>query len=624
MNRNAGVLYWAETVLLLITAVWVRVVLPEVMIFGPDQVGFLVEGRAVLNGDWFLLGPGVGWSQFEIGPLCNQMYALGLAYRNEFNDAAFLLGGLHGASVLGWRRALAEMAPEAGPNFARIAAWALALHPVSLMSGHAGTHCVFILPTTLVFFWGIVRWVRRSSPRGFAIACVGAAMMVQTHLITLALVPMFLIGFRHKAPIGRDGLIGVAAALLLMMPMLIHNVPLLIFSPQGVRHAGGDGGPVWAAAARALTLEARAMQLPASLPKPLLDAGGPAALFDDRPVSWLGAGRVAGFLWGALMLAGAAAYARRHGDALTRSLVVYGLVVPTLLVLLIPRGAELRYLDQTVPFRAWLFAVGVCTLAAMASQKLVKTIVAIAAIVAVLIPSGLMVLGKFAVADIGFAMVNASRIDLRERVGVPPRPIAVLTLGSVREIGRALDRLEANPRTIHETWRGPWRWLGAHGVSIWIEESRRKRGAVRRDTDVAKQSAEKGTRSFLVLHETDESIVPNSNPVEAGRFRVFPFENRLRVSSAEGERYEGIVDAPTSHPIAVQAVTDPAARVDAVHLPDDDWTMTRTNSPSGFVVWSAPGEAGEETPIRLGLSQGNLDIPHIRFPPDWYAFSTAK
>jgi hypothetical protein len=607
MSRNAGILSWAETALLLITAVWVRVVLPEALVFGPDQVGFLVEGRAVLNGDWFLLGPGVGWSQFEIGPLCNQMYALGLLFRDEFTDAALLLGTIHGAAVLGWRRALAEMAPAADPRFARIAAWALALHPVSLMSGNAGTHCVFILPTTLVFFWGIVRWVRRSSPSGFAVACVGAAMMVQTHLITVALLPMFLVGLRRKAPIGRTGLAGIAAAFLLMLPMLIHNVPLLISSPQGVRHAGSDAGPLWVAAARAITLEARALQLPASLPD-----------------SWVAAGRATGFLWAALMLIGAAAFALRTDDAIAKALVVYGLVVPTLLVLLIPRGAELRYLDQTVPFRTFLFAAGVGALSAIGSRGILRTVARAAAIVAIVVPGGLIVLVRFAAADTGFAKVNASRIDLREQTGLPPQPIGVLTLGSVREIGRALDRLGANAQGIHETWHGPWRWLGAHGVGIWIEESRRERGTrTLEETARDRRAGDESARSFLVLHRLDEGVVPDSTPVEAGRFRVFAFEDRLRVTSAEGDRYEGVVDAAGARPATVQVVTDAATRADRIHLPDGDSATTRTDSPSGFVVWSAPVEVSAPTTIRLGLSQGNLDIPHIRFPPDWYAFSTA-
>lgn len=607
MNHNAGrtSLASVETVLLLVTAVWVRAVLPEALVFGPDQVGFLVEGRAVLNGDWFLLGPGVGWSQFEIGPLCNQMYALGLAFRDEFTDAALLLATLHGAAVLGWRRALAEMAPAADPRLARIAAWALALHPVSLMSGNAGTHCVFILPTTLVFFWGIVRWVRGSSPRGFAVACVGAAMMVQTHLITVALLPMFLAGFRRKAPIGRDGLIGIAAAFLLMLPMLVHNLPLLISSPQGIRHAGSDAGPIWIAAARAIALEARALQLPASLPE-----------------SWVLVGRVVGFLWAGLMLLGAAAFARRSDDSVAKSLVVYGLLVPTLLVLLIPRGAELRYLDQTVPFRSWLFAAGVCALSAIGSQKFVGAVARLAALVAILVPGGLIVLVRFAAADTGFAKVNASRIDLREQTGLPPQPIGVLTLGSVRELGRVLDRLDANPQTIHETWHGPWRWLGAHGVGIWIEESRREREATA--TAAEKRAGTERARSFLVLHELDEAVAPAATPANAGRFRVFPFEDRIHVTAAEGDRFEGLVRAPTSSgSITVQVVTDAVTRVDEIHLPNGDSATTRYDSPSGFVVWSAPAEASAGTTLRLGLSQGNLDIPHIRFPPDWYAFATS-
>jgi hypothetical protein len=607
MSHNFGraSLSSVETVLLLITAVWVRAVLPDALVFGPDQVGFLVEGRAVLNGDWFLLGPGVGWSQFEIGPLCNQMYALGLSFRDEFTDAALLLATLHGVSVLGWRRALAEMAPAADPRFARIAAWALALHPVSLMSGNAGTHCVFILPTTLVFFWGMVRWVRRSSPRGFAVACVGAAMMVQTHLITVALLPMFLVGFRRKAPIGRAGMAGIAAAFLLMLPMLIHNVPLLISSPQGIRHAGSDAGPLWVAAARAITLEARALQLPASLPE-----------------SWLAAGRAVGFLWAGLMLLGAAAFARRSDDAIAKSMVIYGLLVPTLLVLLIPRGAELRYLDQTVPFRSWLFAAGVCALSAIGSRRFLRTVAGIAAFAAIVVPGGLIVLVRFAAADTGFAKVNASRIDLREQTGLPPQPIGVLTLGAAREIGRALDRLEANPQTIHETWHGPWRWLGAHGVGIWIEESRRERGE--RAPAAEKQAGEERARSFLILHELDESVAPESTPARAGRFRVFPFEDRIRVTAAEGDRFEGVVRASgSSGSITVQAVTDAVTRVDQVHLPNGDSATTRTDSPSGFVVWSAPVEASVGTTLRLGLRQGNLDIPHIRFPPDWYAFSAS-
>src|SRR5690606_29320100 len=129
-----------------------------------------------------------------------------------------------------------------------------------------------------------------------------------------------------------------------------------------------------------------------------------------------GLGYLACLLWGAFIAGGAVTVARRRDDALGKSLVVFGFVVPTLCVTLLPRGAFFTYFDSTVPFRAWLFANGVCAFAVPGGMAWLgaaaATAARVAAVLALIAPAGLAVMQRRAVVELGYLPVSMSRVDL--------------------------------------------------------------------------------------------------------------------------------------------------------------------------------------------------------------------
>ena len=69
----------------------------------------MVEAREVMGGNLFPPGPGIGWTQFSLGPLFEWVTALALLPRNTFSDVIVWVALIHGLSVLGWRRLFAEV-----------------------------------------------------------------------------------------------------------------------------------------------------------------------------------------------------------------------------------------------------------------------------------------------------------------------------------------------------------------------------------------------------------------------------------------------------------------------------------------------------------------------------------
>jgi hypothetical protein len=595
-----------ETIALLATAVLVCALVPSASFFGPDQVGILVEGRGVLHGALFPPGPGIGWTPFKLGPLFEWVTALGLLPRDKFADVIVLIAVIHGVSVLGWRRLFADVAGVADVGEARLAGWALALHPLAISSGCAPVSTSIVMPTTLVFVWGCVRWIRAGSARGFALACVGAALMVQAHITTLFLLPLLVVGIWRRGPIGRIGLAGLAVAILIVSPMALYNLRVVGTGP--FQHAGTAGAPFAVALVRAATLEARVLEVSASF-----------------PATWRPAAHVAALIWSAIMMVGAPVLLRRRNGGGARLLVCFGFVVPTVCVVLIPRGALLLYLDSTVPFRAWLFAAGVGALAAAGSTSLrarsAATGLRVAALAAVAVLGAITAANRLAVADLGFSRVNLSRLDLREPWGRPIQSIGVLTLETFQALGHALDGLGAGPESIVHTWHGPWRWAGAQSAGVWIAESRSKRSASVAPAEGAHDAGE-GV-SFIVLHEDDRCPVPAATPVRAGRFRIYAFDNRLHVVSADAERLTATVEPGRSGVTTVQLVTDPIHGVTRLQLSRREVAPTATASSSGLVVWSTSIAAADGTTVTADLAPGELVVLQMRSPPDAYAFATA-
>jgi hypothetical protein len=603
MNRS-----YFEALALFVVALVVRITFPEASYFGPDQVGILVEGRGVLQGNLFPPGPGIGWTPYKLGPAFEWVAAIGLLPRDRFSDVLLLVGVMHAAAVVGWSRLFARIGGPAREREARIAGWALALNPMSISSGCAPISTSIVLPTTLMFVWGIVRWVQDRDSRGFVLACVGAAFVIQSHLTATLVLSMFALGLVWKAPIGKRGLFGMLLGAVLAAPMVLPNVSAA-FRFGVFQHAGSSGAPYVTALWRALFLEGRVMEI-ASVASP----------------GWSDPARLTTMLWGFFIVIGAVTVARRPGDAFAKALVGLGFVLPTLCVALIPRGAFFLYFDSTVPFRAWLFANGVAALAGPreGSQRAIGpwALAHVLAGLALVVPAVLSVAHRKEVAELGYSSVSLSRTDLREPLGRAFEPVGIVTLGSLEAIGRALDELGADPEAIRETFRGPWRWVAGDAVGVWIAESRHDRsfdGASAATVDDARKGGDARSR-FLVLHDEERSVAPASAASVAGRFRVYRFDDRLTVNAADEQRIDGRLSRADGERVVLQVVTQathPVARASSSQGP---LVGTAIRSSSGFEVWSTSPEA---TDLTIELTPGERYVEQIRVSADAYAFVAA-
>lgn len=603
MNRS-----YVEALALFVVALAVRIAFPEASYFGPDQVGILVEARGVLQGNVFPPGPGIGWTPYHLGPLFEWVAAIALLPRDRFSDVLLLVGVMHAAAVVGWSRLFVRIGGPAREREARIAGWALALNPLSISSGCAPISTSIVLPTTLVFVWGIVRWVQDRDSRGFVLACVGAACVIQSHLTASLVLSMFVVGLVWKAPIGRRGLFGILLGAILAAPMVLPNVWALRF---GVfQHAGSSGAPYAAALWRAVFLEGRVLEI----------ASAAAS-------NWSDPGHLATSLWGIFLVIGAVTVARRPGDTFAKALVGFGFVLPTLCVALLPRGAFFLYFDSTVPFRAWLFANGVAALAGPSQDPRRATgrwaFAHVAAGLVMIVPAVLSVAHRKAVAELGYSSVSLSRTDLREPLGRTFEPVGIATLGSLQAIGRALDELGADPEGIRNTFRGPWRWVAGDAVGIWIADSRNVRSPGTPSAPTVGDGANGGeTRTkFLVLHEDESTVVPASPAAVAGRFRVYRFDDRLTVTAADEQRIEGRLSRADGEHVVLHVVTDSTHPVERATSPQGPLVGKAIKSLSGFEVWSTAPSTNEVT---VELTPGERYVEQIRVGVDAYAFVAAS
>lgn len=603
MNRS-----YLEALALFVVALAVRITFPEASYFGPDQVGILVEGRGVLQGQLFPPGPGIGWTPYKLGPLFEWVAAIGLLPRDRFTDVLLLVGVMHAAAVVGWWRLFAKIGGAARQQEVRIAGWALALNPLSISSGCAPISTSIVLPTTLLFVWGIVRWVQDRDSRGFVLACVGAAFVIQSHLTASLVLSMFALGLVWKAPIGRRGLLGMLLGAVLAAPMVLPNISAAL--RFGVfQHAGSSGAPFVTALWRALFLEGRVLEI-ASVASPS---------FGDP-------GRLTTLLWGLFIVIGAVTVARRPGDGFAKALVGFGFVLPTLCVALIPRGAFFLYFDSTVPFRAWLFANGVAALAGSRESSQRATgrwaFAHVLAVLALVVPAALSVAHRKAVAELGYSSVSMSRTDLREPLGRSFEPVGIVTLGSFQAIGRALDELGADPEAIRNGFRGPWRWVAGDAVGVWVAEARNARSPDGPSAATVGDGANgrEGRGTFLVLHEDERTAVPAGPSRVAGRFRVYRFDDRLTVTSADEQRIEGRVSRADGENVVLQVVTESTHPVAGATSPQGSLVGTTSKSSSGFAVWSTSPAA---TDVTVELTPGERYVEQIRVAADAYAFVAA-
>lgn len=584
-----------ESLLLLVTAFFVRAWLPTTAIFTRDQAGTVVNAEAVLHGDWFVPGPGIGWSAFSLGPLFNQVAAIAMIPRHDFADLIVMQALLHSVAVVGFRHLFGELG---GAKTARIAAVALALHPVSLAIGASPISSSLVLPTVLLVYWGISRWVMRASRAGFAVACLGMALAVQAHITTLLLLPAFGLGLRRRAPVGNTGSLGIVAALTVAAPMIVHNVEQLLARPDGIRHAGSLGASIFVAVQRALMLEAQMSSMATTASDTLAT---PA--------------QVANVAFALVGLIGLVTRTRREPSIL-QSWLAFGLALPTACVVLIPRGALYYYLDSTVPWRCWLVASGVVTLCDLVSaprfRRASPIIYGLCALI-VALPCASILLGRRRAVEDGFVRVDMSRADLRAPLGPQPSPVGVLTVASQRAIGAAITRTGFKPGRLRV--HGPWQWLMTDATWVWVAGATLDRDS---PPDVL------GPRpSFVVFHRRDALALRPREGYRAGAFLVYPFDDALesdRIGDATSNTRH-VSQAHRALPVVVQVVTSADAELDRASSSPSVQRATRAISPAGFAVWTAHlSPVGDDDAIVFGFNDGHVTSPLVRFDPDAYAF----
>lgn len=428
-----------EPLLLFVVSAVFACHVPDASVFGTDQTGTLMNARAVLHGELFVAGPEIGWSGFSLGPLYNQVAAIAMAMRGHFADVIVLSSLIHGLGVVAYGRLFRRFVDA---PVARLAAWSLALHPLAMSIGAAPISSSLVLATTAVYFTGLARWVDDREPGGFGLACIGAALMVQAHITTLLLLPMFAIGFARRAPIERPGRVGLAIALVVAAPTILINLDELERHAGAVRHATGSGAPLLVALLRAVFLERHVLEI-------FQDPGIPGGSFL----------RASAASWGVFVGFGAFSYVTRREHARMRTFLVGAFLVPTLAVVLLPRGALYYYLLGSSPFRALFVAHSIARIVAVVrASGGARAALSAALLACIAVPStAYMWLGTPSILQLGVVELHVGRIDLRDPASDRSQIAGILTLRSQLQLANGLARAGANANDL--ALHGPFRWV---------------------------------------------------------------------------------------------------------------------------------------------------------------------
>lgn len=567
-----------------------RAAYPDACFFGTDQVGTLLNGRAVLAGDFFVPGPGIGWSSFSLGPLFNQVAAIALSVRDEFADVVVLIAAVHALAVgfsHGFLRALL------GERAGRFAAFTLAVHPVSVAMGCAPISSSLVLPTTLIYLEGVRRWSDERAPTGFALAAIGASLMVQAHVTTVLLLPLCGIGLYRRAPVGRAGLLGLVAAAAIAYPMVAHNLRQWLAHPDGVRHATGEGGAYVIALARAFGLD----YVVASLAPPEAHPLGRAA-------------QGLGIVTSAASACGLLLVAFGKSTRTARVMLPLGVLLPTVVVAALPRGALYYYLESTVSLRCAALGVlfaSLCHELRDARFGRATRPLAFALASAMVAVSSNQAIGRRRALARGVLEVRFARVDLREPIADGEPTFGVPTLAAQRTLGEAFGAFGASRATLPDALHGPWRWM--LGNSSW---------AFAKGANAGRASVP----ALYVRHDDDGAPAPaagaGSQKRRAGAFTVFAFRDRA-FTPQPGDARRLRIDGPGPFALGVIApvgATLTGARVEGAAVPARSFT-----SVSGFVEHRVSSPWGlEVTAVELEFSELASGTPLVRGDADVYAF----
>lgn len=164
---------------------------------GGDEIGFLQNARAIANSGfdsplWF---PGQFHRLHEI------LFALQLKL-GDFPEGALRVTQV-GIATLGLLLIVAAIYDLSGPRAARVAAWALAVEPASLLyNGILHREALLVLASGLVIFGGAKIWVKLEL-RGVLVFALGCVIAVSTRpyagwfLITAGLMLILHASMRH-------------------------------------------------------------------------------------------------------------------------------------------------------------------------------------------------------------------------------------------------------------------------------------------------------------------------------------------------------------------------------------------------------------------------------------------
>lgn len=583
-----------ELVALALLAVSIRTLFPSAAFFGIDQVGTLENGRAVLAGDIFIAGPPIGWSTLTLGALYNQVAALALAVRDSFADTVALIATLHGLAVVGYHALFRRLMDL---RVARLAGLLLALHPTSVAMGASPVSSSLVLPTSLVFVAGIVHWCEARDPRGFAVACLGASLLVQAHGTTVLLLPFFAVGLRRRAPIGDVGLIGLFAALLLLSPNISDNLRALLDRPEHIRHAGSIGAPLGVAALRAAFLEAHVFGF--------VDArhGMIDALMD-----------ASAYVLGASTLGGLLVMLRRDAPPMVRALIVCGLVLPTLAVIAIPRGALYYYLEQTLVFRSLAAAAAVVALHDAARRTIVRraaSLIVAGATAAACLAAAHPVLARAAAHRDGYLRPRMERVDLRAPLDMAASPTLVPTIAMQDRLGRTFSALGARRASLRDQLRGPFGWVLRDSTPVYVS------------ADPGGERVGPARSRFLVLHRADALGSPGGEATTVGPFRVYRFEDLIEGPAHRRDATSWTL-APSEREVLLHVVVPQGAHLASARVDGHPRTLVARETMAGFVTHEVRlSPSVRPRTVDLELREPSARTVIVRPDVEVYAFETS-
>lgn len=502
------------TALVFLIALFLRASQPQTIYFRSDQTRDIVTARQILAGNLTTRGPIIGpFKELYLGPLYYYVVALGLSIRDQPVDAYRLLAVLNACGVAGFYLLLRRML---GPKEALSGGLVLAALPLAVLNARAIWNPSLVIPSVVVYVAGLWLWVGERRAVGLGILLVGAALMVQTHVSTIFLLPLMALAIRFRPPWRHRGnLVGVVAALGMTLPWIV---------PQ-IRSLFTDGSPLGDLDELRAIAEARHIATISFLEGLFWtlapEVSLPGFVAPAAPPSWSVAAQVAGAVFTVLVLLGGVQLIREaRGRPVRTTLLAGAAILPAVCLALLPSG-YLHYLELTFPFRAVLAVFGAGLLGRWIGR------VPAAAILVLSVVIGLTALAGTVEREARTEVIqrDPNYFDFFRVQSGDDDLVVFPTVNALQNVGRilALD-LGLRPEDLPQCARGPW-WLPfVEDVGFWIREPHHRGLPVRR-------CAEKD-EAILLRHRDDPfpwpAAVQRHATYGAGPFTVLSLRSGFR------------------------------------------------------------------------------------------------